>query len=229
MGSRKRAAELSGVRRRPTFDFPHDPHILTGSADRLAESGSGATARSGFHPSNARAVSSVGFPLRAAAVDIGSNAMRLLVADFAAPDRFTVVETSRVPVRLGSGAFGRPPRIDEETIDAAVAAGAGFRRRLDELGVHVVRAVATSALRESENGSEVRRRIADACGLEVEAITGSEEARLVWLAVRTRLPQTNRRWYLADLGGGSLEIVRSEGDRIGWSESYPIGTVRLLR
>jgi exopolyphosphatase / guanosine-5'-triphosphate,3'-diphosphate pyrophosphatase len=167
------------------------------------------------------------FPLRLAAIDIGSNAMRLLVAEFAARDRWTRVESVRAPVRLGADAFARgalPP----ERIDAAVAAVADFRARMELHAVQGVRAAATSAVREAGNGRELLERIEAETGVRVEEITGAEEARLVWLGVHDRLGRPPGRWLLADLGGGSLEVSVVDGGRIEWSESLPLGTLRLL-
>ena len=113
-------------------------------------------------------------------------------------------------------------------MERAVEALAGYRARLD--GSHVLRyrAVATSAVRESENGGELVRRIREESGIRLETITGSEEIRLVWMATRRRVQMDDRRWLLADLGGGSLELSLGDGDRIRWSISHQIGTVRLL-
>lgn len=166
------------------------------------------------------------FPLRVAAVDIGSNAIRFSVAEFLDPGSRVELEYQRVPVRLGHSAF-ITGRLTAGNMDVAVEALSSFRRTLDTLGVRDLRVVATSAVRESRNGGELAERIRQESGLRLETITGSEEARLVWLAVRDRFPLEGR-WMLVDLGGGSLEVsvVRQSG--IEWSESHTTGTVRLL-
>src|SRR5690606_31573792 len=107
--------------------------------------------------SSTGAVASVEFPLRLAAIDIGSNALRFAIAEFTAPEAFVLLESRRVPVRLGHAAF-RSRRIEPERIDQAVAAVATFRERMDAAGVRHYRAVATSAVRESENGPELIER-----------------------------------------------------------------------
>jgi exopolyphosphatase / guanosine-5'-triphosphate,3'-diphosphate pyrophosphatase len=88
--------------------------------------------------------------------------------------------------------------------------------------------VATSAVRESRNGGELVERIRRESGVRLETITGSEEARLVWLSAKHRLSFDRRPWILADLGGGSIEISIVSELGIHWSESHPMGTVRLL-
>jgi exopolyphosphatase / guanosine-5'-triphosphate,3'-diphosphate pyrophosphatase len=166
-----------------------------------------------------------GTPLRVAGVDIGSNAIRLRALEIAAAGR-TVLERHRAAVRLGRAAF-RDGVLDPAAMRAAIAALRAFRRRLDELGIRDHRVVATSAVRDSRNGRELIVRARRASGLEVEPIDAAEEARLVWLAVRDRVPLAGRR-LLADLGGGSLELAVAEGDALLAVESHPVGTVRML-
>jgi exopolyphosphatase/guanosine-5'-triphosphate,3'-diphosphate pyrophosphatase len=164
--------------------------------------------------------------VRIGAVDIGSNAIRSAVADLEHTTSLARLDYQRVPVRLGHSSF-LTGRLDPERIEAAIQALAAFKARFDELGVSEHRAVATSAVRDSENGSELIDRALKETGFTIETISGDEEARLVWSAVRVRLPLSGR-WMLADLGGGSLEISRVEDERLEWSQTYPIGAVRLL-
>jgi exopolyphosphatase/guanosine-5'-triphosphate,3'-diphosphate pyrophosphatase len=164
--------------------------------------------------------------LRIGAVDIGSNAIRSAVADVEHTVTLERLHYERVPVRLGHSSF-LTGRLDPDRIEAAIEALAGFRKRFDELGVSEQRVVATSAVRDSENGSDLIDRALKETGFDIETISGDEEARLVWAAVKVRLPLTGR-WMLADLGGGSLEISRVEDERLEWSQTYPIGAVRLL-
>ena len=167
------------------------------------------------------------FPLRIGAVDVGSNAIRFLAAEFTDPENWVELDAKRVPVRLGHSAF-LTGRLEEAMMAAAIEAMASFRKAFDTLGISRYRAVATSAVRESANGGELVRRVREESGIRLETITGSEEMRLVWLATRRRLDLQKSRWLLADLGGGSLELSLADGERIGWSVSHQIGTVRLL-
>jgi len=167
------------------------------------------------------------FPLRIGAVDVGSNAIRFLAVEFTDPENWVVLDSQRVTVRLGHSAF-LTGRLDEQMMAAAIEAMASFRSAFDTLGISGYRAVATSAVRESKNGGQLVSRIREESGIRLETITGSEEARLVWLATKKRLALGERRWLLADLGGGSLELSLADGDHIRWSVSHQIGTVRLL-
>lgn len=153
--------------------------------------------------------------------------MRFLAAEFTDRESFAQMDYVRAPVRLGHDAF-RAGRLTEASIEAGIEALAGFRRRMDALGIGHYRAVATSAVRDSRNGREFVDRVAKECDLRLEPITGAEEARLVWLAARSRVELDGREWILVDLGGGSVEISRVDDSRVFWSESQPLGTVRLL-
>lgn len=167
-------------------------------------------------------------PVRAAAIDIGSNAIRYVVAEISEGGRYTEVESERLAVRLGKDVFSRARALSGETLDRGIEALTRIRRRLDDLGIGHYRAVATSAVRESRNGGEFVERARRESGIHVETISGSEEARLVWLAVGSRLSFGEEPWLLMDLGGGSLEVSVVNADGILWSASHNLGSVRLL-
>ncbi|MBW3631180.1 MAG: hypothetical protein KY464_18085, partial [Gemmatimonadetes bacterium] len=167
------------------------------------------------------------FPFRVAGIDIGSNAIRFLAAEFTGRESFETLEYVREPIRIGRDAF-HSQVIGQPVMDAAVSAIARMRERMDALDVSGYRAVATSAVRDSRNGEEFVERVWRECGIKVETITGTEEAHLVWLAVRGRIDLGDRQWVLVDLGGGSVEISLVDGEKLRWSESHPLGTVRLL-
>ncbi|MCG8468152.1 MAG: Ppx/GppA family phosphatase [Gemmatimonadetes bacterium] len=169
----------------------------------------------------------MGFPLRVAAFDVGSNGMRFIAAEFSGPTTWTQLAYERVPVRLGRSAF-LTHELATSAMDQAVEAFKRFRAELDRLEITHVRAVATSAVRESRNGPAFVERVEQESGIRLHLISGSEEARLVWRAVKTRIDFGESKWMLVDLGGGSVEV--SLADRVGimWSESHTMGSVRLL-
>jgi exopolyphosphatase/guanosine-5'-triphosphate,3'-diphosphate pyrophosphatase len=169
----------------------------------------------------------VSFPLRVACVDMGSNAIRFLAAEFSSESQYAALVSERAPVRLGHGVY-LSGRLDPAAMDAAAASVRRFRDTMAELGIEHCRAVATSAVRESKNGDAFIERIRSETGIELEPISGSEETRLVHLAVANRLPLGRRRWLLVDLGGGSVEVSLVDHDGIIWSESHTMGSVRLL-
>ncbi|MBN2431860.1 MAG: Ppx/GppA family phosphatase [Acidobacteria bacterium] len=169
----------------------------------------------------------IGFPARLAAIDIGSNAMRFIAADFTSARAYSLLESERYPVRLGHDVY-LSGKLARETMQAAIEGLQHFRRKMEEFQVPLYWTVATSAVRESKNGSDFLERILHEVGLKVEVITGSEEARLVHLAVRSRIPLGQKQWILADLGGGSVEVSLVDGQGVRWSESHTMGSVRLL-
>ncbi|HEX6037948.1 Ppx/GppA phosphatase family protein [Longimicrobium sp.] len=167
------------------------------------------------------------FPVRAGGIDVGSNAIRFLAAEFTSPTDYRVLAETRAPVRLGHEVF-LSGKLARETMEAAVEAIAGFRLQMHELGIEHYRAVATSATRESRNGEEFVGRVRRETGIDLEVITGTEEARLVYEAVRAAVPFGKRKWLLVDLGGGSVEVSLVDATDILWSESHTMGSVRLL-
>jgi exopolyphosphatase/guanosine-5'-triphosphate,3'-diphosphate pyrophosphatase len=166
-------------------------------------------------------------PLRVASIDVGSNAMRFLAAEFTAPTEYRVLAEAREPVRLGHEVF-LSGRLARGAMEAGVEAIAGFRVQMEELGIQHYRAVATSATRESRNADDFVARVRREAGIELEVITGTEEARLIFEAVRAQVPFGRRKWMLVDLGGGSVEVSLVDDTAILWSESHTMGSVRLL-
>src|SRR5262245_16107867 len=163
-----------------------------------------------------------------AAIDAGSNAIRLIVGEVRDNGQVEPIENIRLPVRLGQDAF-TTGFLREETIQQGVDAFLHFRRVADDFGVTKIRAIATSALREASNSHILLDRIQQTSGIEIEIINGEEEARLIHLAVENALELDNKRAVLIDIGGGSVEVTISENKKIISTESYNMGTVRLLK
>lgn len=167
------------------------------------------------------------FPINVASIDVGSNALRFLAAEFKNEKDYDLLSSDRYPLRLGHDVFVSGHMTDE-TISSAVSGLSTFSEQMAGLKVKRYRAVATSAVRESTNGEELVSRAREEIGLELEKISGSEEARLVYLSVKHRVPLGDGQWILADLGGGSVEVSLVDGDGVHWSESHTMGSVRLL-
>ena len=170
-------------------------------------------------------------PKTFAAIDVGSSAARLTVAQATNNSPPVQVAFNRYPVRLGTAAFAQtgPRAIDDESVAELLRAAIGMRATLSRWAVQPADAdaVATSALREADNGREVARQLGASLGVPVRIIDGAEEARgsrqaLERASDTAELPAP--RLYL-DLGGGSLELAGPGGEP---SVSLPLGTVRLL-
>jgi exopolyphosphatase / guanosine-5'-triphosphate,3'-diphosphate pyrophosphatase len=163
---------------------------------------------------------------RYAAIDIGSNSIRMLAAEVTSDGTVTPLAAERQVVRLGTSVF-RDGRLSESAINLAcetLERMASIYRRLDLLGV---RAVGTAALRDASNQPEFLARASTILGTPVEIISGLEEARLVHLGVQSQWPHSKQRLLIADIGGGSAELILSEGGHIVESYSKPLGAVRL--
>ena len=160
-------------------------------------------------------------------MDIGSNAFRLVVAEFKTPTQYRVLERVRIPIRLGQSVFENG-RIDPATLEESLDAFRTFRRTMETHGVVVHRAVATSAVREARNRAAFLERVHQETGLDLELIQGTEEARLVALGVRSRLSLDRGLSLVLDVGGGSSEIALVAHGEILVVESHDVGGVRLL-
>jgi exopolyphosphatase/guanosine-5'-triphosphate,3'-diphosphate pyrophosphatase len=178
---------------------------------------------------------------RFAALDVGSNAIRLRIVEAAAPgtsirgqlallpdkDGIKEVLNLRAPVRLGSEVFVTG-KLTAASIGQACDALREFREAMNNAKVDAYRATATSAVREASNRSTLVERARREAGIELEIIEGVEEARLIQLAVVRRLALADKRVLLVDVGGGSTELTYLDKGTSVFSMSLPIGTVRLL-
>jgi exopolyphosphatase/guanosine-5'-triphosphate,3'-diphosphate pyrophosphatase len=160
-----------------------------------------------------------------AAVDIGTNSVHLVVARVDG-DRIEVLEREREMVRLGSSA-GDMKRLTPASIGRGIEALARFKQVAAIHGA-AVRAVATSAVREAENRAVFIER-ARSVGVEVEVISGFEEARLIFLGVLQAVPVFDRRVLVCDIGGGSTELVLGSKGDIRTARSVKLGAIRLTR
>lgn len=163
-----------------------------------------------------------------AAIDVGSNALRMLIGRVAPDGRIVPLAKSiREPIRLGNDVF-RLGAIEPETVERVVSAFRRFRAEAARLGAEKIRAVGTSALREARNTSDVVHRVEAETGIHIETISGDEEARLVFTAVSNRVSLTGRVAMLIDVGGGSVEVSLVDDGAVVASESAKLGAVRLL-
>ncbi|MGB7024609.1 MAG: Ppx/GppA phosphatase family protein [Candidatus Acidiferrales bacterium] len=166
-------------------------------------------------------------PVRIAAIDAGSNAIRLVIAEAKSSAEIQILDVERAPVRLGHRAFTKR-RFSRLTIDNAVHAFRRFKQLLDRYGVQHCRAVATSAAREARNRDDLIRRIRRTTGIELEVIDSSEEARLVRSAILGALSHKLNPRLIVDLGGGSLEISLLRKRTPEKIFALPLGSVRLM-
>ncbi len=166
-------------------------------------------------------------PVQLAAIDAGSNAIRLAIARATSPQHIEILETERASVRLGHNAFTRR-MLDDDTIARAARTFRHFRDRMDHYHVTAYRAVATAAAREVRNYRRLMDRIRRKAGIQVDVISSEEEARLVCSAVHAALNNRVQPRLIFDLGGGSLELNFFERGVLRQRVALPLGTIRLM-
>jgi exopolyphosphatase / guanosine-5'-triphosphate,3'-diphosphate pyrophosphatase len=166
-------------------------------------------------------------PVHIAAIDAGSNAVRLSVARAYSALDIEPLFNERYSLRLGEGVFVRH-RLSEELFKKSLKAFRHFKEVMDEFGVTRYRAVATSASREARNRDAFVRYIKRKCGIELEVISSAEESRLGREAALAALGPESPPRCIADLGGGSLEINILRDHTVEQNAQLPVGTVRLM-
>lgn len=164
--------------------------------------------------------------MKISAIDLGSNAIRMIVAEWQG-DRFEVLKKYRVPLRLGTDVF-HGGKISEPTLKLAEKCFKDFAAINKKMKVVKCRAVATSATREATNKQEFLSRIKSNTNINLEVIDGILEAKLIFEAVKERVDIRRKQVLLVDVGGGSIEITYCQNGQIKHTQSFPLGTVRLL-
>ncbi len=166
-----------------------------------------------------------------AAIDIGSNAMRLLIANIVEQEgketQFSKSSLVRVPIRLGQDAF-TVGAISEENIDRMCDAMKAFSLLMKVHKVEQYKAFATSAMREAYNGKEVVETIKKKAGVKIEIIDGKKEAAIIASTDLHHLLKTDQTYLFVDVGGGSTEFTLFSNGKMIASRSFKAGTVRLL-
>lgn len=165
-----------------------------------------------------------------AAIDIGSNAVRLLIKQVVEPGQHPKLNKAllvRVPLRLGFDVFS-DGRISEKKEKNLIRLMKSYRHLMKIYGTDTYRACATSAMRDAANGPQIIKRVEKASGIRIEIIDGQEEARIVYENHIENMKGRKGNFMYVDVGGGSTEInLLSDGELV-CSRSYNIGTVRIL-
>jgi exopolyphosphatase/guanosine-5'-triphosphate,3'-diphosphate pyrophosphatase len=164
--------------------------------------------------------------MRIASIDIGTNTFRLLVSELKGSE-LEKIYIDRVITRLGGG-FSRIERlISEDAVERALVVLQGFSRILKRYEVDRVRAVATSVVREALNGHDFMSRVKKEAGIEIELVSGEEEAELTVQGVLKSLPSVSKLSLIFDVGGGSTEYAYVEEGMILGLTSTSLGVVHL--
>lgn len=160
-----------------------------------------------------------------AVIDMGTNTFHLLVAEKGTPPN--IIFRGRAAVKVGEGGINSG-EITEHAFARAVNAIREFKATLDDLKVKTVLAFATSAIRSAANGKDLVDEIEKATGIKTRIIDGDEEAALIYAGVRAGLDLGSEASLVVDVGGGSVEFIIADKNRIAWKHSFDIGGQRLL-
>jgi exopolyphosphatase/guanosine-5'-triphosphate,3'-diphosphate pyrophosphatase len=164
--------------------------------------------------------------MRVAVIDLGTNTFHLLIAETAGKELKILYKTN-VPVKLGEGRIN-----DNIIIPAAFERGVkclqNFSHTIAEYQVEQVRATATSAVRSAENGQDFVNAVKEQAGITIETISGDEEAELIYQGVKLSGAITDLS-LIMDIGGGSVEFILCDTEKLIWKKSYNIGAARLMQ
>jgi exopolyphosphatase/guanosine-5'-triphosphate,3'-diphosphate pyrophosphatase len=168
--------------------------------------------------------------LRYAAIDIGSNAVRLLIADISKNESgydFKKNTLVRVPLRLGDDAF-LDGHISDRKVEELLKTMSAFRNLMDVYHVSEYLACATSAMREADNGVEIIKKVKDLCNIKLEIIAGQREANIIYANHIEHKLDIKKSYLYIDVGGGSTELSVFVNRVPVASKSFDIGTIRIL-
>jgi exopolyphosphatase/guanosine-5'-triphosphate,3'-diphosphate pyrophosphatase len=164
--------------------------------------------------------------MRVAAIDIGTNSVHLIIAELRPDGSFRILDSQKEMVQLGRGEFASR-RLTVDAMARGLAALASFKRMCSGHEVSRILAVATSAVREASNGGDFIEEVENQTGIRVRVITGEDEGRLIYRAIRHYVEIGERRVVAVDIGGGSVELILGAGPRALVVDSLKLGHIRL--
>lgn len=163
-----------------------------------------------------------------AAIDLGTNSFHLIVVRVNEQGNFEIIDRVKEVIRLGEGSGGDIKNILPEAQDRAVETLKVFKGIADSHNAEL-RAIATSAVREAGNRKEYLDRVYNECGVSIEVVSGTEEARLIYLGILKAVPIYDQTSLSIDIGGGSVEFIVGYQGSILFSKSIKLGAVRLTQ
>jgi len=163
---------------------------------------------------------------RLAAIDIGTNSIRLIIAEALRHGKYRILDDEKAATRLGRN-LGQTGRLDPTAVEQSLEALRRMKQIADGYQVTSLSAIATCAVREAADGAEFCRRAKKEVGLDVEVISAKKEARLAFAGVQRNFDLEGKNVAVADIGGGSTEVVLASGPLIEEIYTTPLGAVRL--
>ncbi len=170
--------------------------------------------------------------MKLASIDIGSNAIRLLICNIVEDKNkkisYKKISLTRLPIRLGADVFTKQ-KISDKAQKRLIHGMKAYRYLMKVHGVTQYRACATSAFRDAQNGADVIKKVWEKSGIKIDLISGEEEARIIYSSHIEKLLKENTNILYVDVGGGSTELSLFINKNLEASKSFQIGTVRLLQ
>jgi exopolyphosphatase/guanosine-5'-triphosphate,3'-diphosphate pyrophosphatase len=163
---------------------------------------------------------------RLAAIDVGTNSLRLIIAEALRGGEYRILDEEKATTRLGKG-LAATGKLNPDAVEQSLEALKRMKQIADGFQVNELRAIGTCAVREASDGQEFRRRVQEEAGLDLVIISAEEEARLAFFSVARNFNLEGKNVAVADIGGGSTEIILASGNFIEALCTTPLGAVRL--
>lgn len=166
--------------------------------------------------------------MRLAAIDLGTNSFHMIIVELMPDMSFLTIDRAKEMIRIGDGSL-LTKMLTEEAMKEGLETLMRFRKLAEQRGVetHHIIAFATSAIREAKNGGAYMETVAQKVGIHTAIISGDEEARLIYLAVRQAISIGNRKALMIDVGGGSVEFMIGDSEKLYLEESKKLGVARM--
>ncbi len=165
--------------------------------------------------------------MKLAAIDIGTNSIHMIIVEATRQNSFEIIAREKEMAKLGAGVFASN-YISDRAFEVGLETIRRYVQLADSLGVDEIITAATSAIREAHNGEDFLNQVVAQTGLCPRIISGKEEARLIFLAVRNSIALEEDKALVLDIGGGSTEAVVGDRSKIFFRDSMPLGVLRLL-
>lgn len=165
--------------------------------------------------------------MRTAILDLGTNTFNLLITETGQGNSARIILSRKEPVKLGMGGINRG-EITPDAFERGLVAMGNHMKHIRYYRADQIHAFATSAIRSARNGTEFVDALQRDFNIGVRIISGNKEAELIYLGVRQAVCMGRDKHLIIDIGGGSIEMIIADDDRIFWKESFPLGMARLL-
>lgn len=166
--------------------------------------------------------------MRLAAIDLGTNSFHMIIVELLPDMSFLTIDRAKEMIRIGDGSL-TTKMLTEEAMKEGLETLTRFRKLAEQRGVetHHIIAFATSAIREAKNGGAYMETVSQKIGIRTSIISGDEEARLIYLAIRQAISINSRKALMLDVGGGSVELMIGDGEKLYLEESKKLGVARM--